>query len=232
MVEVLNDKDKILIQENDEEIIIRGIFKNKVIKRKDIRSMYYDNNFYNIYILYENNKFYYRRISNMKLSDKGNLYKIIDDNTNEKILFSEENPIAYFWSIFLVIVLVNYLTSTESGNKIELTLIFISYMIFTVLFINSSKHCSKIYDCENKKFIFYNIFGKIKKEISIDITKMKCNVNKYPINGYFKLEDKSNNIKSLVSSNIEYPLYAKQEVLEVIKQNKGKKEEVRGKREG
>lgn len=134
--------------------------------------MYYDNNFYNIYILYGNNKFYFMRIANMKLSDKGNLYN-----------------------------------STESVNKIELTLIFISYIIYTALFINSSKHCSKIYDCENKKFIFYNMFGKIKKEISIDITKMKCNIKKYPINGYFKLKDKTTNIKVLVSSNIEYPKY-------------------------
>lgn len=222
---VLSDKDKVLLEENDEDIVIHGVLKNKVIKRKNIRTMYYEND--NLNILYDNNKILFKRMVNMRLSEKGNLFKIIDNNINEKVLFHYEDVFTYF---FITLMLVNFLSVIKNVNLVIFIAATVLYLACSIAYVNNYIHCFNVYDCENKELILYDMLGNIKKKTKINLYDMKYKVKRYNMSKYLELSDKHNKIEVKLCSEIEYPVYAKQEVLEVMKQYKGKREDGRGKR--
>lgn len=116
-----NGKDIIIL--TDDEIIIKGIFKDKVLKRDNILSAcLLDDTMGNkgIIILTKDYKIVERRSVNMKWSDREKLKLIIDEINTEGILFNYRGSNDIVWlytmAVYMPLIMNGHLFDTYYGK--------------------------------------------------------------------------------------------------------------------
>lgn len=83
---LVNDYGKVILEVNENEIIYKKLLKKYIIKKCDIRSLYYDET--TLGVLCYNGKIYSLNITSLLFSERKKLEELYEKLNKENILFS------------------------------------------------------------------------------------------------------------------------------------------------
>ena len=168
-----NGKDIIIL--TDDEIIIKGIFKDRVLKRDNILSaclLESVGGSKGIVILTKDYKIVEKRSINMKWSDREKLKLIVDEINTEGILFNyrDSNDIVWLYtiSIYIPLIMSSRLFDTYYGKyfAFAIYLILIFMIIFYYRIFNNFD--GVIYDSNKEEFKAIGKNRKVKEKFTIN----------------------------------------------------------------
>ena len=204
-----NGKDIIIL--TDDEIIIKGIFKDKVLKRDNILSAcLLDDTMGNkgIIILTKDYKIVERRSVNMKWSDREKLKLIVDEINTNDILFNYNYDKYQYWFIgyypYLFWFIINDSIINEESN-LKLVGGFFCLLLIIIMIIviyNINKFRGVIYNAKMEEF---QVVGK-KAEIVNKFTINDIELDKKFKDDGFRFRVKESGYKFYIKKNtISYP---------------------------
>lgn len=204
-----NGKDIIIL--TDDEIIIKGIFKDKVLKRDNILSAWLlDDTMGNkgIIILTKDYKIVERRSVNMKWSDREKLKLIVDEINTNDILFNYNYDKYQYWFIgyypYLFWFIINDSIINEESN-LKLVGGFFCLLLIIIMIIviyNINKFRGVIYNAKMEEF---QVVGK-KAEIVNKFTINDIELDKKFKDDGFRFRVKESGYKFYIKKNtISYP---------------------------
>ena len=202
-----NGKDIVIL--TDDEVIIKGIFKDKVLKRDNILSACLLESLggdKGIVILTKDYKIVEKRRINMKWSDREKLKLIVDEINKEGILFNYRNSDDIVWlytmAVYMPLIMSGNLFDTYYGKFF----VFAIYLILIFMIIFYYHICNKfrgvIYNTKKEEF---QIVGK-KDEIVNKFTINDIELDKEFKDGGFRFKVKDIGYKFYIKKNtISYP---------------------------
>lgn len=205
------DNGKNIIILTDDEIIIKGIFKDKVLKRDNILSAWLlDDTMGNkgIIILTKDYKIVERRSVNMKWSDREKLKLIVDEINTNDILFNYNYDKYQYWFIgyypYLFWFIINDSIINEESN-LKLVGGFFCLLLIIIMIIviyNINKFRGVIYNAKMEEF---QVVGK-KAEIVNKFTINDIELDKKFKDDGFRFRVKESGYKFYIKKNtISYP---------------------------
>lgn len=202
-----NGKDIIIL--TDDEIIIKGIFKDKVLKRDNILSAcLLDDTMGNkgIIILTKDYKIVERRSVNMKWSDREKLKLIIDEINTEGILFNYRGSNDIVWlytmAVYMPLIMNGHLFDTYYGKFFLFAIYLI--MIFMIIFYYGicNNFEGVVYDSNKEEFQAIGKNRKVKEKFTINDIELD---KKFKDDG-FRFRVKESGYKFYIKKNtISYP---------------------------
>jgi hypothetical protein len=164
-----NDYGKEFIKVNENEIIYKGILRKCIIKRADIRSVFYDESI--LGILTYSGKIYSLNINSLLFSERSKLEELRQELSKENILFNYTKYVAnnaYSSLIFFINPIIKNLDKIEV--KLIILILIIVFIAYKVFYINI------IFNIDKEEFEIIKRNSTIKyKKYQVD----KINLKKY-----------------------------------------------------
>ncbi len=164
---LLSDYGRVILEVNEEEIIYKKLFKKYIIKKCDIRSIYYDE--LTLAILSYDGKVYSLNITNLLFSERKKLEKLHSELNKENILFNfDKKYIANSGLYWLLIFIPRYH---------NLTWIIILAVLICIYTIEKNKYIGTFYNLDKEEFevLKNNKVIKIKRKDIEDVKIKKSN---------------------------------------------------------
>lgn len=157
---IKKDNGKVKMELTEEELIIKGIFKDKKIKRKDIKSACITVS--SFVILTYDYKIIYQLFSNATPKYKEQLKLLVDEINKENNIFKYSyeqgmNTWMYIWVLPLIF------TNFNNGNKVIAIILGVVYVILAAIAVwDAVRFKGVIYNVDTKTFtrVGYKDFNK------------------------------------------------------------------------
>lgn len=145
-MELISDYGKTILAVNEEEITYKKLFKKCVIKKCDIRSMYYDE--ITLVILCYSGKIHSINITNLLFSERKKLEHLYSELNKENMLFNIDKSYIrntrLYWLVFFI--------PRYSNSYICLTLIIILSVLICTYTIEKKKYIGTFYNLDKEEF--------------------------------------------------------------------------------
>ncbi|MBB6715011.1 hypothetical protein [Clostridium gasigenes] len=201
--------DKKYIELTEDKLIFYRFFGNQTLELKKIRGAYMDDK-YNIKILYGKKVKSYR-VVNISEGDKPLLKVLIEILNNDKTVFFSENQNLSPWifGCYIVPMTINNLMDFKSIYSCIFWIIIAIGMIISIY--DATYYSNNIFIYNNNLIIVENRLGKNKEYYpNKDKYKFEYNISNYTYS--FK---PSKNKTIVIPSNITYPVYYKEKLVEL-----------------
>lgn len=209
---IKSDYDKILLELDDEELIIHKFFKRTHIRRSNIRSAYYKDNF--LYILTNDNKYYYKNLATMKFSQLNNLEVIVNEINKDKFIFffPNGNTVSLIFCIPMYInIIMNNIFNSDETLAYPILMILSLILVFVIFFYNRANQKIWVYSIETHEFQRFNKYNIIINSVKLSDTKI---TEKNDYHGSLALTSEKH--KFSLPTDFKFPLSHRQAVEEII----------------
>lgn len=203
---ISKDNGKKLFELKENELIIYGFLRNKIIKRRDIRSAYLNEQ--GLIMLTYDNKIITKFTANMSWNDRETLKILVDEINNENVVFGTSNNGNPLWYVFIYQI---YFLAQLTHNKFIFILTIITWIILIAITIITLKNYQgNIYYIDTKKFEVIGFRNKITRRFTVsDIELVKSDEagTKYKV--------KDSRYKFYIKNIITYPVLYKRAIAEM-----------------
>lgn len=208
---IRKDNDKKALELTEKELIIYGIFKDKHINRDNILSSFiYNENM--LIILCKGNRYIYKNITNIKLSNREGIYALINEINKENLLFYPNEIYSTLNIIVLFPIYLNIIFLNNNNIIIKLLFAFIYVIALITTIRTNMKHISWVYNIDNEEFQ-----KRYKNNVIISIVhkqEIKA-VKVHDFSGYVSFKSDKYKIKMPMFQQILYPMKYKQILKEI-----------------
>ena len=209
---IKSDYDKIILELNDEELILYKFFKRTHIRISNIRSAYYRGNL--LYILTNDNKYYYKNLSTMKLSQLNNLEVLVNELNKDKFIFffPNGNTINLIFCIPMYInIIMKNICNSDGTFAYSIFMILSLILVFVIFFYNRANQKVWVYSIETHEFQRFNKHNIIINSVKLSDTKI---TKKNDFHGFLALISEKH--KFSLPTDFKFPLSHKTAVEEII----------------
>ncbi|WP_146127333.1 hypothetical protein [Clostridium vincentii] len=203
---ISKDNGKKLFELNENELIIYRFLRNKIIKRRDIRSAYLNEQ--GLIILTYDNKTVTKSIINMSWNDREGLKILVDEINNENVVFGTTNKETPLWYVFIYPI---YLLAQLTHNKFIFILTIIAWIILMAITIVTLKsYKGNMYYIDTERFEVIGFRNRIKRRFTTsDIELVKSD----EVGTKYKVKD--SRYKFYIRNVITYPVLYKKAIAEM-----------------
>ena len=173
---IKNDHGKDLLILDEKNLIYKHFFGEKIIKREDIRSVFYDEN--TLGILRYNGKIYSINLTGVLFSQRKMIEELRLELNKENILFDYTGSLyspKYFYVLFFNYLIINTLYRISNYNIILTIFLLILFISFLVLIRRLEKNIIYNIDKEEVEIFTFKTILKYKKNEIDKIKVIKIN---------------------------------------------------------
>lgn len=198
---ISKDNGKKLFELKENELIVYRFLRNKIIKRRDIRSAYLNEQ--GLIILTYDNKIITKFTVSMAWKYRETLKILVDEINNENIVFGTADNGNPLWNTYFFPILV-------LAQVIQDKFIFIPIALMVMMIIISENYRGNMYYIDTKKFEVIGFRNRIKRRFTtsdIEVVKSDEAVTKYKV--------KDSRYKFYIKNVITYPVLYKKAIAEM-----------------
>lgn len=170
---IKKDNGKVKMELTEEELIIKGIFKDTKIKRGNIRSAILEEN--RFLLLTYDDKVIFKSITNASSKYREQLKLLIDEVNKENIIFStstmENINLLCSW-LYIVLIIVSSLSDKIQNEALKsmlfwgTTILYIGAGIY--IYNKANRITGFVYNVDKKEFRIIGALGGVKEKFTIE----------------------------------------------------------------